>query len=322
MAHMVETMAYAGELPWHGLGTKVPADLTSDQMLVQAGLDWKVEKRPLIYNYSDTNDIFKSSEVPGKEALIRTSDGKLLDVVGTDWNPLQNEEAFEFFNDFVQAGDMEMHTAGSLNDGKRVWALAKVKDAFEVFKEDVVEQYLLLSNPHMYGYAIDVRMTPIRVVCNNTLSFALGQKSDKMVQVSHRTAFDADMVKETLGVAREKLQTYAEAAKFLSTKRAKKDDIMRYFDTLYPSMSKKEVEEGEEAKKSKNAELAMEIIHTQPGAEYGRGTWWQPFNAVTYMTDHMVGRDNNSRMNSAWFGLNKNKKIQALEKAIEFAEAA
>src|SRR5210317_1830005 len=115
MAHMIEIvngkaqMAYAGDVPWHGLGTKVPADLTPDQMLEAAGLDWTVEKKDLTFEVDGEQIV-----APGKKALVRSSDGALLDVIGDNWNPLQNSEAFEFFNDFVAAGDMEMHTAGSL----------------------------------------------------------------------------------------------------------------------------------------------------------------------------------------------------------------
>jgi phage/plasmid-like protein (TIGR03299 family) len=311
MAHMIETMAYAGEVPWHGLGTRVPADLTPEQMLEQAGLDWYVEKVDLTYGGGNI--------VPGKKGLVRSSDGRYLDTIGDDWNPLQNAEAFEFFNDFVLAGDMEMHTAGSLEDGRRVWGLAKVKDAFEVFKDDVVEQYLLFSNPHKYGMTIDVRMTPIRVVCNNTLTFSLGMNSDRMVKVNHRNAFDADAVKETLGVAKEKLATYKEAAVFLGSKKFKDENIVEYFNRVFPRSSSKE---NSEDIPSRNAKTALEVIETQPGAEFGRGSWWQAFNTVTYMTDHTLGRSRDTRLQSAWFGNNRKKKMDALELALEYANAA
>ena len=321
MAHMVETMAYAGEVPWHGLGVEVPADLTPSQMLEKAGLDWEVEKRDLTFEHNGETIV-----APGKKALVRVTDGKLLDTVGDDWNPLQNEEAFDFFNGFVMEGDMEMHTAGSLDGGKNVWALAKVNDAFEVFKDDVVEQYLLFSNPHKYGAAIDVRMTPTRVVCHNTLSFALNGVSEHMVKVNHRQVFDADLVKETLGVAKEKLDTYKEAAKFLGSKRWKQETLVEYFDRVFPRLSSKRIDDVENLdpieKISRNARLGIEIMDTQPGAQYGQGTWWQAFNSVTYMTDHLLGQNDNTRMKSAWFGANRKKKVDALEAAIEFAEAA
>jgi phage/plasmid-like protein (TIGR03299 family) len=310
MAHMVETMAYAGEVPWHGLGTKVPADLTPEQMLQAAGLDWEVNKVDLTYG--------DGLIVPGKKGLVRSSDGAYLDTIGDDWNPLQNSEAFEFFNDFVMAGDMEMNTAGSLEDGRRTWALAKIKDAvFETVKDDLTECFLLFSNPHKYGMSITVMMTPIRVVCNNTITMALNGASEHMVKINHRNEFDADAVKETLGVAKDKLDTYKEAAQFLSTKNYTKNSIVEYFNEVFPFTANKRDND-----MSRNTKLAMEVLDTQPGAEYGRGTFWQAFNTVTYLTDHELGRSNDTRLTSAWFGANRKKKIVALEKAIEFAEAA
>jgi hypothetical protein len=114
MAHMIETMAYAGETPWHGLGKEVPADLSPEQMLVTAGLDWQVNKVPAFIRV-DGEEL-----MTGKSALVRSSDNSILDVVSNDWLPVQNHTAFEFFDDFVHAGDMEMHTAGSLKNGQIV----------------------------------------------------------------------------------------------------------------------------------------------------------------------------------------------------------
>ena len=315
MVAAVETMAYAGELPWHGLGTKVPADLTPEQMLEVAGLDWTVEARDMFVTDGNGDQVM----VPGKKALYRTSDDKYFSVIGEDWNPLQNTEAFEFFDDFVQAGDMEMHTAGALQDGSRVWALAKVNDAFEVFKGDVVEQYLLFSNPHQYGQSIDIKMTPTRVVCMNTLSFALKGATDYAVKVNHRRTFDADMVKDQLGVAKEKLASYKEAAQFLGSKRFTNDNIVEYFNSMFPRTSNRKDAENAQ---SKNSEEAMEHLYTQPGAEFGAGTWWNAFNTVTYMTDHTIGRNNDSRLTSAWYGANSKLKAKALKSAIEYAEVA
>jgi hypothetical protein len=105
-----------------------------------------------------------------------------------------------------------MHTAGSLRDGQYVWALAKVKESFDVFGEDTVESFLLFSNPHVYGKSVDVRFTPIRVVCNNTLSMSLEGKAKNGVKVGHRAEFNADSVKETLGLAHEKFAKYKEMA--------------------------------------------------------------------------------------------------------------
>jgi phage/plasmid-like protein (TIGR03299 family) len=206
MAHMVETMAYAGELPWHGLGEKVSNDLTPAQMMQKAGVDWEVHE---VESFIEFNGVRKST---GQKSLVRGTDGKILTNVGENWKPVQNETAFEFFSEFVLSGDMEMHTAGSLKDGQYVWALAKVSESFDVFGEDRVDSYLLFSNPHQYGKSIDIRFTPIRVVCNNTLTLSLNQATKNGVRIGHRTDFNPDSVKETLGLAHEKFAKYKEMA--------------------------------------------------------------------------------------------------------------
>jgi len=319
MAHELEIingkaqMAYAGAVPWHGLGVEVPSDLTPDQMLEAAGLNWTVEKIPAYAKIDGKNVAI------GQSALVRSMDNQILDVVSDDWNPVQNHEAFEFFNEFVMAGDMEMHTAGSLKQGKIVWGLAKVKESFELFKGDKIDSYLLFSNFHRYGFSTDVRFTPIRVVCNNTLTLSLNSTVERMVKISHRKVFDPGNVKEMLGIATDKLAKYKEMAAFLGSKKAKDEDIVQYFTRIFPVTGS-----GDKPRKdlSKSASLALEILHTQPGAQYAEGTWWQPFNAVTYLTDHLAGRSPDTRLTSAWYGYNKNLKTKALEVAIEMAEVA
>jgi phage/plasmid-like protein (TIGR03299 family) len=315
MAHEIEmigdvvSMAYAGETPWHGLGVKVLPDLTPEQMLKAANLDWTVEKSPA---YVFVND--EPIQID-RSALVRSKDNKILDVVSEDWNPVQNQEAFDFFHEFVMAGDMEMHTAGSLKGGQIVWGLAKVKDSFELFGGDRIDSYLLFTNFHKYGFSTDLRFTPIRVVCNNTLTLSLNSKVERMVKISHRKVFDPQIAKTALGIATDKLQKYKEMASFLGSRRAKNEDIVEYFKRVFPVTgvsTSKEV--------SKNAQLAMSVIDTQPGAEYAEGSWWSPFNAVTYMTDHVIGRSADTRLQSAWYGSNKNLKIKALELAVEMAE--
>lgn len=311
MAHEVETMAYAGEVPWHGLGVKVIDDLTPAQMLEKAGLDWTVEKVP---TYID----FNNQKIPTEDsALVRSTDGKILSVVSGEWNPVQNHEAFDFFNDFVMEGDMKMHTAGSLKEGKNVWALAKVDNDFEILNGDKVEPYLLFSNPHEYGKCVDIRFTAIRVVCNNTLTLALGGTSDLVVRLNHRGAFDADMVKRTLGIAKTKMNTYKEAAEFLSTKRYNPETLHNYLKEIFPALSKENKDV-----MSRPAEQVLAVMDTQPGAEFAPGSWWNAFNGVTFTTDHLLGHTNESRLQSAWYGQNRLRKVKALEKAIEYAEAA
>ena len=316
MAHEVETMAYAGELPWHGLGTEVSNDLTPIQMMQKAGVDWEVEQQKIVTE--------SGIEINDKVALVRTSDNTLLDVTGKDWKPVQNEEAFTFFSEFVAAGDMEMHTAGSLREGRNVWALAKVKESFDVFGEDRVDSYLLFSNPHQYGKAVDVRFTPIRVVCHNTLTFSLQNASKNSVKVGHRTAFDADTVKETLGLASEKFAKYKEMAQFLGSRKVTAESLIQYYNDVFPTTSRKEEKTPVVVydDMSKAAKMCYDALEVQPGAEFAAGTWWQAFNSVTYYTDHLQGRNSENRLHNQWFGYNQAKKVTAAEKAVAYATAA
>lgn len=303
------SMAYAGEVPWHGLGVKVLPDLTPFQMLEAANLNWEVEKRPMQYRVGEKRHL-----VPGQEALIRSSDQKFFSIVGSDWNPIQNLQAFEFFNEFVAAGNMEMNTAGALFDGKRVWALAKVNKSFEVMPGDQIDQYLLFSNPHEYGKTAEIRWTDIRVVCNNTITAALKDATSGFVKVNHRSEFDSEKVKAVLGLVQTKSDTYQEAAKFLASKSYTVEAMTDYFKEIFPTTGKKDL--------SLPAKKALEYKDSQPGVEFGEGTWWQIFNTVTYMSDHHFGKNQEKRLENVWFGGGEKKKQTALTKALEYAEAA
>lgn len=317
MAHNLEIvngeaqMAYRESkgLPWHGLGTPVGDDMTPQQMMEAAGLDWGVEKVDTFIRYKGDN------VATGQQALVRLTDGKILTQVGPGWNPVQNEEAFEFFNEFVSGGDMIMDTAGSLKDGRLVWALADVKDGFSLFNGDEVKGYLLFSNPHIYGKSIDIKFVMERVVCNNTLAVALNEVGQPSVRVNHRSVFDAGRVKEILGLGHNKVEKFKEAAEFLGSKRYTDEQLTQFFGIVFGKSSK------EKEELARNAKEAMSIVEDQPGDHFAPGTWWNAYNAVTYMTDHKLGRSADTRMASAWFGGNAKRKVDALDLALEMADA-
>ena len=317
MAHELEmvngeaSMAYRASkgLPWHGLGTPVSDDMTPREMQIAAGLDWEVEKIDTLFRHK--GDMYPT----GQQALVRSTDSKVLTHVGKNWNPVQNSEAFDFFTDFVKAGDMQMDTAGSLKDGQIVWALADVKDGFSLFNGDEVKGYLLFSNPHQYGKAIDIKFVMERVVCNNTLAVALNEKNQPSVRVNHRSVFDPSAVKEILGLSHNKVEKFKEAAEFLGSKRYDQQKLEQFFGKIFGESSR----EGKLL--SRTAEQAMEIVENQPGDHFAPGTWWNAYNAVTYMADHKLGRTADTRMTSAWFGSNAKRKVTALDVALEMADA-
>lgn len=328
MSHEVETMAYANEVPWHGLGVPVSADLTPEQMLKAAGLDWQVERKGL---WVDGVESLLNTHY----ALVRDTDQKVLGVCGQDYTPTQNSDVFEFFDKFCKAGDMKMETAGSLSGGKRVWGLAKINGGFMLGGKDEVEGYILLDNPHIWGRSLQILFTPIRVVCNNTLTAALrnNQNIENTFRMSHDRIFD-DRIKqqaaEKVGLAMEALDVFKQKAEFLTKKRAKDQKVMEFFSKLVnPELFQTLQEESEDGTVNK-ADLGrtvnrlIEAVHTQPGADLktSDGTWWGAFNAVTYYYDHVAGTDQDKRLTSAWFGSAAARKRQALDLAVEFAEAA
>jgi phage/plasmid-like protein (TIGR03299 family) len=282
-------------------------------------LDWTVKKYPASITIPDTGvalglNVKLKTVRTGRSAVVRETDNKILDMVSDDWKPVQNHEAFEFFHEFVMAGDMNMETAGSLKGGQIVWALAKVNESFELFGGDVVNAHLLFTNYHKYGFSTDVRFTPVRVVCNNTLSLSLSSRVEQMVKYSHRKVFKPEVVKEMLGITTAKLQKYKEMAAFLGSRRAKNEDVVEYFKRIFPMTTKTN-----DHSLSVNATGALNILNTQPGHQYAQGTWWQPFNSVTFMVDHVVGRTNDTRLTSSWYGVNKILKNKALELAVDMA---
>jgi phage/plasmid-like protein (TIGR03299 family) len=329
MAHELEIvngqakMAYVGETPWHGLGVRLENAPTPAEMLVAAGLDWEVEKRPLNFVGADgSNHVVKD-----QFALVRGSDDTPLTIVGKDWAPVQNKTAFSFFNSFVEQGAMEMHTAGSLFGGRQVWALAKMKEGFEILNGDRTEGYFMFMNPHVYGAAIQIQFTPVRVVCNNTLTYAMNTaRADKTLRVGHRMEFDGEQVKMALGLAEHQLEALKEKAQFLAQRRAVKETMEKFFSDVFPKyVAPTNIDTGEGEVidlTSRNAKRAFELVDTQPGAQFAPGSWWQAFNAVTYLLDHERGRDAARRFSNNQFGPDSRLKQNALKLAIEAAELA
>jgi phage/plasmid-like protein (TIGR03299 family) len=306
MAHEVETMAYTNQEPWHGLGTHIEDAPSVDEMLIHAGLDWEVEKQPM-YTMIDK----KKVEVPNKFALVRSSDKSILDVVGKVWNPIQNAEAFEFFRDFVEAGDATMETAGSLKDGRYVWGLANLNASFKLPGNDEVKGYLLVGLPHEQGKSLIIRPTAVRVVCNNTLSMALRESGDSF-RFSHRMDFDASAIqhaKETLGIAREQIAEFETHARILQRKKLDEKEVVELLASIMaPKNDAKQMAEDFTEHGTPRMNTIMDAYYKAPGAQ--PGTAWGALNAVTYWTDHLASRTQDKRLTNAWLGKTARQKDQ------------
>lgn len=306
-------MAYAGDVPWHGLGVKVSSDLTPEEMLKAADLDWATEKRPL---HLPSGKILTDSF-----ALVRPTDEEVFSIVGKGYTPTTNLEAFTFFKKFVDAGHAKMETAGSLKKGKHVWGLAKFDNSFELAGGDHIQSNLLVSVPHVLGIALQIQFTPIRVVCWNTLTQALrGANAKGVFRMPHVKAMDAEIknrAEVALGLATEQMTEFRTQAQLLSDKRAVEELRVDFFCSVFKAKDT----EHRQAKDHKLVRQAVNALEFAPGAQLrsADNSWWGAFNAVTYVVDHQMGQTRDNALHNAWFGYASGWKRHALKKAMEMA---
>ena len=225
MAALVETMFYTREKPWHGLGVNVNEALNSEDALIAAGLNWSVIQKPVF-----TQDGVK---IEGCYANIRDFDQSVLGVVTSRYKVVQNKEAFSFTDELLGKG-VRYETAGSLKDGKRVWILARLPKKYRLVDDKVIP-YLVFSNTHDGSGAIKVAMTPIRVVCNNTLNLALDSAS-RVWSTKHTGNIEAKMedAKKTLFMAEHYMSELSKSAVELSKKQMSDAKVNEYIKLLLP----------------------------------------------------------------------------------------
>ena len=344
MAHQIETMAWAGEKPWHRLGVEVDSNLTPWQMQEAAKLDWTVSKRPsYTLDAPEWGEDVGLIQAENTFHIVRDSVNQVLSHCGRDYIPIQNEQVFEFFKRFTEAGAMTMETAGSLKGGKEIWGLAKISEDFELAGHDEIKGYLLINQPHIVGKSMTIKLTPIRVVCNNTLTFALSHGGTASFRMPHVRAFNEDVMEaaqEALGLSAQTMADFKNKAQFLAQKKAKHSNVLEFISEVYqPSLLeefRQEMKQKEEGKLvgdivpikdrfNKYPALVVEALERQPGAELksSKGTWWGALNAVTYVEDHLrESNDEGNNLHSAWFGAGANRKARALDLAVKYAEAA
>lgn len=225
MAANVETMFSTREKPWHGLGTIVAEAPTSEKALELAGLDWQVVQRQ-IYTGS-------GQKIPGYRVNVRDSDEKILGVVSDRYKVVQNKEAFAFTDALLGEG-VRYETAGSLQSGKRVWMLAKLPNEYIIAGEQV-SPCLVFCNAHDGSSAIKVAMTPIRVVCSNTLNLAL-DTTKRCWSVKHTTNISEklDEARETLFFAEKYMAELGKEIHVLQRVKLSDKKVMEYIELLLP----------------------------------------------------------------------------------------
>lgn len=323
MTDAVETMAWANQVPWHGLGVQVKPNITPAAMLKAAKLDWEVLKSQKFVQLDD-----KMVKLDGQYALIRSTDGRVLTPsVGAKYKPVQNADTLNFFKEFCEAGKMTMETAGSLSNGQYVWALARLGKDFSVGKEDEVRPYVLIMSPHVFGKALIMQYTPIRVVCWNTLNMALGaglRGDGTGFRMPHSRDFkvEAEVAKQVLGLASKQTEEFRAASIVLAKKKASKEKVEEFFCRVLDFDPKKDKDADGKVRTPVMLPKFRAALEHAPGAQMvtSKGTWWGALNAVTYIVDHVNGKNRQTALKNAWLGNHANTKRTALDLAIEYAK--
>ena len=314
MPAAVEQMMFVGETPWHGLGNKVEADIGIEDAIVSAGLDWEVGLK----------DLQTVDGVPvNHRATYRKTDGSILGVVGPRYTPLQNRDAFDWFQPFLDAGECGIHTAGSLHSGQKVWVLAQLnRDNSEIVPGDEVCKFILLSNSHDGTTAIRVGYTPIRVVCVNTLAFAHSHSDSKLIRIRHTRSSknNLEQVRDIMDNINAGFEATAEQYRFLASKNFNQADINRYVKVM---LGIEGTVDGDIKTRTRNImdDILGRIEGPKQTATNVRGTWWAAYNGFNEYLNYSKGRTEDNRLDSLWFGANANDNNKALAKALEFANA-
>jgi len=322
-------IAYTGDTPWHSFGTRFKKGFTSEEALEAAGLDYEVELQEL-----STPVTYCESH----KAVVRTDTNDVLGVVGNNYEPLQNKDAFRFFDALVKGKEAHYETAGALKGGRQIWLLAKMEGQIDIVKNDPINKYFLLTNRHDGLGSVAGRVTPVRVVCNNTLTAAMNRRVKDEVRIVHRgnvanrLEFAGELLAKVGAFYDELSEVYR---KFAKTNM--RDLQMRTYiaEALRPyggikteaealAFAKQQEEEGQSARLITEVNNVMTLVENGRGSDIKgvKGTLWGTYNAITeYIDHHKTPRSGDEgRIQYMGFGTGKMVKDAALRIGVRFAK--
>ena len=340
MAHQLEQMAYVGETPWHGLGNQLTQNQPIEVWAKQAGMDWRIESSNV--SYMAKNERGQSIIMPYEEqrVLYRSDTHAPLSVVSQRYQEVQPMEILEFYRDLTEQSGFELETAGVLKGGKKFWALARTGQSTALKGKDVSNGYILLATACDGTLATTAQFTNIRVVCNNTLAIALrGQSSSAgVVKVPHSTKFDADKVKQQLGISVRAWDEHMYEMKQLSQRKVTQGEAAAFFDAVFnnTSMSVADQEENiiqfyrniatptpAKEKSEPNGRAMTKVMDMFNGQGRGaelssaKDTAYGLLCSITEFADHeRRAMSTDHRLDSAWFGTGAALKQRGLEQAL------
>jgi phage/plasmid-like protein (TIGR03299 family) len=345
MAHQIETMAFFGQTPWHGLGNQLTQNQPIEIWAQQAGMDWRIESSNV--SYMAKNERGQNILMPYEEqrVLYRSDTHAPLSVVSQRYQEVQPKEILEFYRDLTEQSGFELETAGVLKGGRKFWALARTGQSAALKGKDVSNGYILLATACDGTLATTAQFTSIRVVCNNTLAIALrGQNSSAgVVKVPHSTKFDAEKIKQQLGISVRAWDEHMYEMKQLSQRKVTQQEAAAYFDAVFNNTNLSIAEQDESIIQFYRNVATPKQIHsskadnkTEPHGRamskvmtmfngHGRGaelasakeTAYGLLCSITEFIDHerrAISTDH--RMDSAWFGAGANIKQRGLEQVL------
>jgi phage/plasmid-like protein (TIGR03299 family) len=312
------SLFYVGDPPWHGLGQRLAGPATARQAMAAARLDWAVSKLPRDRCAMDDEGHPQLTHAIVKLDPASTLDGVTLGLVTEDYVPLQNREAFEFFDPIVGQDAAAYHTAGALGRGELVWILAKFPDSIRVAGDDVVDKYLLLTNSHTGQGRVQVRFTPVRVVCGNTLAAALA--FGQGIQLEHGQDLPAQLAvaAQNLVLIRQRYEELAQAYQRMARVEMNSQSLSEYLNTVFPDPADPADEAGwDQARQARD--LAADLFESGKGNSTP-AAWrklWAAYNAVTELVDHRQHHPTReARLRNVWFGDGYSVKVRAYEAAL------
>lgn len=304
------SMAFTGarDAIWHGLGQELTPTSTIEAWRKEAGMDFHVHESPVRF----TVDSLKGDELatfPNRKALYRSDDKKALSIVGEDFKIVQPGEVLEFFRDLVKLHGMTLSTAGVLFEGRRFWALAEMGGDCEIVKGDKVKQHLLLTTAVDGSMATTAKVVATRVVCNNTLTLAMSEKSNTIARVTHKRIFDPDAVKLDLGIIDKKWKDMMANLKGLANKKMSPKQTMDFFQELY--FDKQKLVQDQLPSIQRQVSKIVDLALAGSGSDMSKGTAWGALNGATEYFTHGTGRrDSSNQFWESYHGALNAQKLQ------------
>lgn len=315
MSHQIETMAYKGTTPWHGLGNALPAHQPIEIWAQKAGMDWEIKQSPVRFITGQNDYLGEIKSFEDKKVLYRSDTNTALSVVGSRYKIVQPREILEFYKDLTEQAGFELETAGVLKEGKKIWALARTGQSGSLRGNDVSNGYVLLATACDGSMATTAQFTSIRVVCNNTLAIALSNGKG-VVKVPHSTIFNAQKVKKELGISISAWDNFMYEMKTLSERRVSSKEATTFINRVF--QDPKSANSTGANERAKNKVLNLFNGHGK-GADLlsSKNSAFGLLNAVTEFVDHeRKARNADYRLDSAWFGQGANIKEKAFNDAL------